>query len=54
MGEALAGLHRFSPKVSFLGSYPRADKQQTWPEGNNSNYQYLNAKKWVLSIRGTR
>ena len=51
MGEALAGLHRFSPKVSFLGSYPRADKQQTKPEGNNSNSQYADASKWLDGIR---
>jgi prephenate dehydratase len=54
MGEALAGLHRFSPKVSFLGSYPRADKQQTKPEGNNSNVEYSQAKKWLESIRKGR
>jgi prephenate dehydratase len=54
MGEALAGLHRFSPKVSFLGSYPRADKQQTKPEGNNSNGQYADASKWLESIRRAR
>ena len=54
MGEALAGLHRFSPKVSFLGSYPRADKQQTKPEGNNSNGQYADASKWLESIRKVR
>jgi prephenate dehydratase len=51
MGEALAGLHRFSPKVSFLGSYPRADKQQTKPEGNNSNGQYKSAESWLKSLR---
>jgi prephenate dehydratase len=54
VGEALAGLHRFSPKVSFLGSYPRADKQQTTPEGNNSNGQYSDAKKWLEGIRKPR
>jgi prephenate dehydratase len=54
MGEALAGLHRFSPRVSFLGSYPRADKQQTKPEGNNSNSQYAAASKWLLQIRDAR
>ncbi len=51
VGEALAGLHRFSPKVSFLGSYPRADKQQTKPEGNNSNVRYSEAALWVKNIR---
>jgi prephenate dehydratase len=54
VGEALAGLHRFSPKVSFLGSYPRADKQQTAPSGNNSNGQYADASKWLESIRKAR
>jgi prephenate dehydratase len=54
VGEALAGLHRFSPKVSFLGSYPRADKQQTSPMGNNSNGQYSEAKKWLEAIRKHR
>jgi prephenate dehydratase len=54
VGEALAGLHRFSPKVSFLGSYPTADKQQTKPEGNNSNGQYADASKWLAGIRKAR
>ena len=51
VGEALSGLHRFSPKVTFLGSYPRADKQQTKPEGNNSNNEYSEAKSWLERIR---
>jgi prephenate dehydratase len=51
VGEALSGLHRFSPKVSFLGSYPRADKQQTKPEGNNSNSQYADARAWLDTLR---
>jgi prephenate dehydratase len=53
MGEALAGLHRFSPKVSFLGSYPRADEQQTKPEGNNSNGHYADAKRWLKVIKSS-
>jgi prephenate dehydratase len=51
VGEALSGLHRFSPKVTFLGSYPRADKQQTKPNGNNSNLEYGAAKSWLSKIR---
>jgi prephenate dehydratase len=51
VGEALAGLHRFSPKVSFLGSYPRADRQQTTPTGNNSNLEYRRANSWLDKIR---
>jgi prephenate dehydratase len=48
--EALAGLHRFSPKVIFLGSYPRADKVQTVPRGNNANYKYDQSLNWVRKI----
>jgi prephenate dehydratase len=51
VGEALSGLHRFSPKVTFLGSYPRADQEQTTPNGNNSNSQYTSAKSWLERIR---
>jgi len=54
VGEALAGLHRFSPRVSFLGSYPRADREQTTPSGNNSNRQYGNARNWLESVRKSR
>jgi prephenate dehydratase len=52
VGEALSGLHRFSPKVTFLGSYPRADKAQTTPNGNNSNSKYSQANIWLDRIRG--
>ena len=54
VGEALSGLHRFSPKVTFLGSYPRADQEQTTPNGNNSNSQYTSAKSWLERIRAGR
>jgi prephenate dehydratase len=54
VGEALSGLHRFSPKVTFLGSYPRADQEQTTPNGNNSNTQYTSAKSWLERIREGR
>jgi prephenate dehydratase len=54
VGEALSGLHRFSPKVTFLGSYPRADQEQTTPNGNNSNTQYTSAKSWLERIRTGR
>jgi prephenate dehydratase len=54
VGEALSGLHRFSPKVTFLGSYPRADGEQTTPNGNNSNSEYQQSSTWLASIRKGR
>jgi prephenate dehydratase len=54
VGEALSGLHRFSPKLTFLGSYPRADQEQTTPNGNNSNTEYTSAKSWLERIRAGR
>jgi prephenate dehydratase len=51
VGEALTGLYRFSPKVTFLGSYPRADKVQTKHQGNNSNAEYVEAAKWLKGLR---
>ncbi|MEN9753390.1 MAG: hypothetical protein RL670_1081 [Actinomycetota bacterium] len=51
VGEALAGLHRFSPKVIFLGSYPRADKQQTKPNGNNTNADFAAGDAWLKALR---
>ena len=54
VGEALSGLHRFSPKVTFLGSYPKADKEQTTPNGNNSNVEYQESTTWLASIRKGR
>jgi prephenate dehydratase len=52
IAEALMGLHRFSPKVLFLGSYPRADKNESVHLGNNANSDYSSAKAWLDSLRG--
>jgi prephenate dehydratase len=46
VAEALQGLFRFSPKVTFLGSYPRADKKASVHEGNNTSESYVAAKRW--------
>jgi prephenate dehydratase len=51
VGEALSGLYRFSPKVTFLGSYARADKLQTKPNGNNSNGEFAGSQSWLKSLR---
>jgi prephenate dehydratase len=52
IAEALMGLHRFSPKVIFLGSYPRADKSESVHLGNNENSDYQSAKSWLDQLRG--
>jgi prephenate dehydratase len=54
MAEALMGLHRFSPKVTFLGSYPRADKKNSKHEGNNSNKEFSSAETWLNKLRSGR
>jgi prephenate dehydratase len=50
IAEALKGLHRFSPKVQYLGSYPRADKEKSVHEGNNSDAQFGDADAWFASL----
>jgi len=54
VAEALMGLHRFSPKVTFLGSYPRADKKKSEHEGNNSNKEFSSAESWLNKLRSGR
>ena len=51
IAEALMGLHRFSPKVIYLGSYPRADKSESVHLGNNANGAYEDAKSWLEKLR---
>jgi prephenate dehydratase len=50
IAEALKGLHRFSPRVQYLGSYPRADKEKSVHEGNNSDVQFGDAEAWFKSL----
>ncbi len=52
IAEALMGLHRFSPKVIFLGSYAKADKSASEHQGNNTNTSYHAARKWLDDRRG--
>jgi prephenate dehydratase len=50
VADALKGLHRFSPKVIFLGSYARADKKKSVHEGNNANSAFAAAEKWIAKL----
>lgn len=52
IAEALMGLHRFSPKVIFLGSYAKADNSTSEHQGNNTNSSYHAAKSWLDKLRG--
>jgi prephenate dehydratase len=47
VAEALKGLHRISPHVIFLGSYPRADREASVHTGNNSDGAFAAAEVWL-------
>jgi prephenate dehydratase len=50
VADALLGLKRFSPKVIFLGSYPRADKQQISVTGRYDNQAFRDARSWLEGL----
>ena len=54
VAEALKGLHRFSPKVNFLGSYARADNEKSVHQGNNSNAEFADADAWMKKLKSAR
>ena len=50
VADALAGLHRISPATRFLGSYGRADKQDSVVEPHTSDEAFSAAQDWVDHI----
>ena len=52
IAEALMGLHRFSPKVIYLGSYKKADQSESVHLGNNADNDYTSAQAWFNSLKG--
>ena len=50
VADALLGLRRFSPKVIFLGSYPRADKRQVEFVQEDGDEVFADARDWLRSI----
>ena len=50
MADALLGLRRFSPSVIFLGSYPRADKQQILFTPRYDDEIFIEARSWLRRI----
>ncbi|MDR1442872.1 MAG: prephenate dehydratase [Bifidobacteriaceae bacterium] len=51
MAETLMGLHRFSPNVRYLGSYPKADFVATRIRPDAEESAYLEAQAWVEQIQ---
>lgn len=51
VADALLGLRRFSPNVTFLGSYPRADGHQPEISDRNSDAAFVQAREWLEELR---
>ena len=50
VADALLGLKRFSPKVIFLGSYPRADRVRTEVTQRYGNEVFVEARHWLRGL----
>lgn len=50
VADALLGLKRFSPNVMFLGSYPRADKQNVEVRSRYGDDVFVEARDWLRGI----
>jgi len=52
VADALLGLKRFSPNVTFLGSYPRADRLQISVTPRYDNQAFQDARAWLEGLDG--
>ena len=52
VADALLGVRRFSPRVLFLGSYPRADRRPVASSAAHDDAVYAEARAWLDSLRG--
>lgn len=50
VADALLGLRRFSPRVTFLGSYPRADGFRPEVSARYSDEAFVEARDWLRAI----
>ncbi|PPG23088.1 prephenate dehydratase [Rathayibacter toxicus] len=50
VADALLGLRRCSPKVTFLGSYPRADRRPVISVPRHDNEVFIEARDWLRDI----
>jgi prephenate dehydratase len=52
MADALLGLRRFSPRITFLGSYPRADGRAVVHDDRYADHVFHDARSWLDNILG--
>ncbi|MET4060577.1 prephenate dehydratase [Arthrobacter sp. UYP6] len=52
MADALKGLHRISPNLRFLGSYPRADHREPEVPRHNTDEAFRSADLWLEGLLG--
>jgi len=50
MADALLGIRRFSPRVVFLGSYPRADRQIVQYPDRYADEVFVEARDWLRAL----
>ncbi|MFJ7749809.1 prephenate dehydratase [Arthrobacter sp. NPDC097144] len=50
MADALKGLHRISPDLRFLGSYPRADRREPVVPRHNTDEAFRAADLWLAGL----
>ncbi|WP_150307219.1 prephenate dehydratase [Planctomonas psychrotolerans] len=50
VADALLGLRRFSPRVTFLGSYPRADRAPSTYRERYDDSVFLEARDWLRAL----
>lgn len=50
VADAVRGLHRLSPGLRFLGSFPRADRRASAVSGHNGDKAFRQAHEWVARL----
>ena len=50
IADALLGLYRFTPRVIFLGSYPRADRQPAEYDPRYADEVFVEARDWLRGL----
>ncbi|WP_053387280.1 prephenate dehydratase [Leucobacter japonicus] len=50
VADALLGVKRFSPKMTFLGSYPRADRVTATVRDLHDNDRFRDARDWLRGV----